>query len=194
MQQEAISSCAINSFVGEETNAHPMTTSLQAVLRECSATLPWYLFWFFSPFTTVMVAAPKGCSPPWEVVWEKNGAKMLWPFFWIKLSKLNQFFPCTKRFMWHLLNSCSEVVLWRTDLCFHWGKTVKSLESSARGCNTVRQLKSLEKVFSFTESLLRRSFEVRDSWRSMLSCFIQNFIPYSKIQHFIRNFPWSHQL
>lgn len=39
-----------------------------------------------------------------------------------------------------MLSSCSEVVLWRADFCFHWGKTVKSLESSAQGCNTVWHL------------------------------------------------------
>lgn len=103
------------------------------------------------------------------------------------------FFPCIKSFIWHLLSSCSEAVLWRTEFCFHWDRTIKSLESSVQGYNVVWQLKSLETTFSFTESLLQSSFEVHDFSRSMLSCFIQNFILYSYIQHCIQNFPWFHQ-
>lgn len=148
----------------------------------------------FQPFHRCDGGCSKGLLPTLRGCSGKNREKMLWPFFCTKLSKLNQFFPCIRSFMWHLLSSCSEVVLWRTDLCFHWGKTVKSLESSTQGCNTVWQLKALETAFSFTESLLRRSFEVHDSPRSMLSCFMQNFIPYSKNQYYIQNFPWSHEL
>lgn len=127
----------------------------------------------------------------------KVRTKMMWSSLRTKLGKPEQLLPCIRSAIWHLLSSCNDLkaaVLWWTDLYFHQDKTAKSLVSSAQGCYAVWQLKSLETTFSFIESLLLRSFKVRDLLSLMLSCFIQNFIPYSNTWYCIQNSPWFHQL
>lgn len=49
-------------------------------------------------------------------------------------SSCSKFFlcACIRSAIWHLLSSCSKVVLWRTDFCFHWGKSVSPWKAQLR--------------------------------------------------------------
>lgn len=146
---KAILSWPIKTFLGD-------LTSLQPSSRLCRENAIQHCQSIYSGFSAL--------SPQWwwllqraalhpEGLFGKQLGKNAVDIFLNQTEQTNSFSSCIKSFMWHLLSSCSELVLWRTDLCFHWGKTVKSLESCAQGCNTVWQLKSLETAFSFTAEI-----------------------------------------
>lgn len=94
VQHEAISSCPVKSFLGEEIPPH--YNLLAGCVEKMQSNIATVFILVFQPFHPCDGGCSKGLLPTLRGCLGNNWAKMLWPFFWTKLSKLTNFPPAWK--------------------------------------------------------------------------------------------------
>lgn len=91
VKHEAISSCPIKSFLGEEIPPH--YNLLPGCVEKMQSNIATRFILVFQPCGH---SCSKGLLPTLRGCLGNNWAKLLWPFFWTILSKLTNFPPALK--------------------------------------------------------------------------------------------------